>query len=120
MSRFDDVFGKPTNIERIDIGDQVICDWGDPSCNVEADGPSIVFGSKACCPACTVRVMELVRKNPSEKRFIREGSEPGESFRKFVYRLRDGKPGTISIISYGPRFDEELKRNIEDGGGNER
>jgi len=74
----------------IDPGKHVICDL----CNEEymdsdAKG-GILFCSNACCPKCAPRIEESAVKYNEEK-YILMRAKPEETFRDFVYRIREMK-----------------------------
>ena len=84
-------------IEIIDIGNQVICDWCGTDCTQSDEIGGLLFGSKACCPAC-VRKVEQAADHYGEQRFIKDRCPPGMMFREWVLKLRDGD-NTVRIIT---------------------
>ena len=87
-------------IERIELGNSVICDLcGDDFTNSDEQG-GLVFGSKAVCPHCEQRILEGAKKY-NEERFIGDRCPKGMSFKDFVINiLRKGEPGYIQITSF--------------------
>lgn len=81
-------FGNLTIIE-LDPGKNVNCDL----CNKDYTNDSetkggFLFSGKAICPECEPRIMVEIKKY-HEERFIRAKAMPDESFRDFVYRIRE-------------------------------
>jgi len=79
----------------IDIGNKVVCDICDCDYTECDDEGGFMFESKAVCPNCSAMFMEGVTKY-HEEQYIRSVANPGESFRDFVLRMRNGN-NVISI-----------------------
>lgn len=72
-----------------DIGEVVVCDF----CNedyTDSDEPGgFLFGSYGTCPKCVPRI-EIAAKHHNEEDLIRERALPGETFKAFSLRMRQG------------------------------
>lgn len=86
-------------LEIIDIGNQVICDWCGTDFTDRDDQGGILFGSKACCPICTLEV-ERSAMRYQEYHYIKGRCPAGMSFREWVLELRGGD-NTIKFYSGG-------------------
>jgi hypothetical protein len=75
-------------IIKLDPGPHVNCD----SCNEEYmnsdEKGGFLFGSKAICPKCAPKWEESAKKY-NETQYIIERAWPDESFKDFVYRIRE-------------------------------
>jgi hydrogenase maturation factor HypF (carbamoyltransferase family) len=74
----------------IDPGDSVLCDL----CNEEykdsdAKG-GILFSSNAACPKCAPRLEDSAIEH-RETHYIHARAKPNETFRDFVYRIRESR-----------------------------
>jgi hypothetical protein len=91
--------------EVIDLGDTVVCDTCNKDYTFSEDIGGILFGSNACCPTCTERMMpDIIRYG--EESYTKAKAGPNESFRGFVLRHRNGD-NTIRIISWGPEEQDD-------------
>ena len=86
------IHGIEFEVIKIDPGPHVNCDL----CNEEymdsdAKG-GFLFGSNAVCPKCAPKFMEGVKKH-GEEHYIRAEPHSNESFRDFVYRIREEQEG---------------------------
>ena len=88
----------PKTVEVIDIGDSVLCDLCNADFTHSDETGGFLFTSKAVCPGCAP-VFEASIKRYHEEEYIRDRALPGESFRAFCLRLRDGD-NTITITSW--------------------
>ena len=79
----------------IDIGNTVLCDFCDKDYSDSDAIGGLLFESKAVCPECERKTRESI-KNYNEEHFIRAEPKPGETFRDFVLRIRNGN-NTISV-----------------------
>lgn len=95
----------------MDIGNRVLCD----ACNkdyTDSDARGgILFGSKAICPECTPRWLHDARAY-GEESHVRNQAMPGEMFREFVLRIRDGN-NKVSVR--GSESEVKIMRSIFEG-----
>lgn len=67
----------------IDPGRRVVCDYCGEDYTESEEHGGLLFQSKAVCPKCTPRTMELVRQY-HEERFIRGVYPEGKSFADWI------------------------------------
>lgn len=87
----------------IDLGDMVACD----TCNEDShEQGGIVFSNKALCPACAKRMMpDIIKYN--EEKYITARCPEDMTYHDWVINvLRDGKPGTIEVITGDDALNE--------------
>jgi hypothetical protein len=73
----------------IDVGDKVFCDMcGKEYTDDNESKGGFLFGSKAVCPECAPDLLKVI-KSYKEEDYIMDETREGETFRDFVYRLRD-------------------------------
>ncbi len=84
-------------IETFDIGDIVQCDLcGEDFTTSDATG-GFMFVSKGVCPTCAPG-FEAEVKRCDEEQYIGERAYPGETFKAFILRMRDGN-NTVTITT---------------------
>jgi hypothetical protein len=82
--------------EIINIGNSVFCDGcnGDYTDSDAVGG--LLYGTNAYCPACAISV-EHNAMEFNETQFIRGRARKGQEFRAFVYELRCGQDGIVTV-----------------------
>lgn len=85
--KFRDMFPGVQVIEIIP-GEHVNCDLCNEEYMDSDEKGGFLFSSNAVCPKCAPRVEESAKKYNEEK-YILMRAKPDESFRDFVYRLRE-------------------------------
>lgn len=75
-------------VVHVDVGNRVICDMCGDEYTGKSDNGGILFGSKACCPVCTVRLLKSLPFG--EKENIKAYCPLGMSFYDWVLALRSG------------------------------
>lgn len=87
-----------THVREIDVGDTVLCDLCGEDYTHSNDVGGIIFGSKACCPACTAKIGPDIAKY-GEQHYIRARCGDDETFANFCrsYRGGDNKIRHISF-----------------------
>lgn len=81
--------------EPVDIGDCVVCDVCSEDFTNSDEQGGFLFGSYGVCPVCAPRFEANVHAC-GEGKYIRDRAEPGETFKAFVIRIREGN-NTIMI-----------------------
>jgi len=81
----------------IDVGNIVVCDVCDGDYTDSEECGGVLFGTYSYCPKCERELMPRIC-GTSEQANIRGKARPGESFKNFVMRIRDGN-NTIQIIN---------------------
>lgn len=94
-------------IEKIDVGDSVICDVCGQDYTDSNESGGLLFGSNAYCPKCAGEGLSKIRGYGEEK-YIKGYCPKGVSFKDWVLSLRGGD-NTIKILT-GKDFDDYLKR----------
>ena len=84
-------------IETIDIGDTVLCDDCNADYTTRKDSGGFLFGSKAICPECQPKWLDLAQKH-NETHHITQRCPEGMSFADWCRRLRGGN-NTITSYS---------------------
>lgn len=84
-------------VEIFDIGDTVICDLCNADYTDSGAKGGFLFSSKGVCPVCAP-AFEKTAKEFHEERFITKRAGPGETFKAFCLRLRDGN-NTVAITT---------------------
>ena len=74
-------------IIKIDIGDNVKCDYCDKNYIDSNETGGFLFGSYATCPDCAPSMLERI-KGYGEEHHIKAFCPPYLSFRDWVYTLR--------------------------------
>lgn len=72
----------------VNPGNLVICDYCNTDYTERKDVGGIYFAGYAICPECAPRTMHTIKKY-NEERFILDKAKENESFRDFVYRIRN-------------------------------
>jgi hypothetical protein len=85
-------------VDVIDIGECVICDSCNEDYTASDEKGGILFCSSAFCPKCAPRMTSLA-KQYNEEEYITDRARPGETFKDFCIRLRDGN-NTITITTF--------------------
>jgi hydrogenase maturation factor HypF (carbamoyltransferase family) len=76
-------------IIHIDVGNKVFCDMCDTEyTNNENSKGGFLFSGKAVCPKCAPHMMQSIKRY-NEERFIKATANKDETFRDFVYRIRN-------------------------------
>lgn len=85
-------------IETFDIGDHVECDLcSEDFTNSDAKG-GYLFLSKGVCPTCAPGFLADIQRY-NEERYVKARAEPGETFKAFIMRVRNGN-NTVTIRSF--------------------
>lgn len=82
------LFGMPCTIIQVDPGKTVLCDLCNADYTDSEETGGMLFSSKAVCPKCAIEFMKSIKKYHEES-FIKATAREGESFRDFVYRVRE-------------------------------
>lgn len=72
----------------IDPGETVLCDLCNKDYTYSEKKGGFLFLSNAVCPDCAKDFIEDIKLNKEEK-FIKASAQEGETFRDFVYRVRE-------------------------------
>lgn len=78
--------------EEWDIGDTVLCDQCNTDFTEEPNSKEVggfLFGSNGVCPRCAPRMRESAKKY-NEEHYIKDEASPGETFKDFILRIRNG------------------------------
>ena len=79
----------PTRHIVIEMGEIVICDFCSSDFTFSDKVGGMLFVSKGCCPDCLPSFMKKVERY-NEQEHIRARAFPGETFRNFILRVREG------------------------------
>jgi hypothetical protein len=72
-----------------DVTNIIVCDFCSADHSDTSTQGGLLFMSKGICPACVPKLEEDVKKY-GEEHFIRARALPGETFKDFIIRIRDG------------------------------
>lgn len=72
----------------IDPGKTVLCDLCNKDYTHSEEKGGLLFLSNAVCPDCVDNFMKQIKLHKEEE-FIKASAQEGETFRDFVYRIRE-------------------------------